>query len=517
VQKCILVTSPHRAFAELLRSSLEECGRYQVEVAYTAQEALAAAQTASFDLVVLDADVEDETLVQTGKRLMALQPDMLLMVIPPDNDPRHLSLNGIQPHSYLERPFYLPDLLTRLDRLFGIDSPGGTGLVPTVHEAGLSGWIRDGQQVSYDLEIMLRDTNFSHALLVQAGRTVGFSVQLDPQDALKLGSWIGQQRSGGHDLARYIRLDARGGEYLLYVTALTGALMLGTISEISLPLTEIRSRTRTLAKNLLTLAYQRDSEALTTRLQADARPAAGSAAVLEEQEDPFSEGELDEGLLIKLDDLLQDMPPPDPGMIIAPSEWEAAGAAEDTVQMPARGDSAVTMELDLVLPWEEELSTPLPPDPTADTRPPSPLDTAAAAGDTNQSVPVFAQIAFTCILIPAHSQHYLVGDLARRVAQWLPQVCGGFGWQLKSMQIEPGYLLWVVEVPPSVSPGSVVRTVRKRTSERIAAQFPDLFEKGKPGDFWAPGYLVASGSQALTDQLVSDFVSQTRRRQGINP
>jgi REP element-mobilizing transposase RayT len=110
-----------------------------------------------------------------------------------------------------------------------------------------------------------------------------------------------------------------------------------------------------------------------------------------------------------------------------------------------------------------------------------------------------------------------VGDLARRVAQWLPQVCGGFGWQLKSMQIEPGYLLWVVEVPPSVSPGSVVRTVRNRTSERIAAQFPDLFEKGKPGDFWAPGYLVASGSQAPTDQLVSDFVSQTRRRQGINP
>jgi DNA-binding response OmpR family regulator len=129
VQKCILVTSPHRAFAELLRSSLEECGRYQVEVAYTAQEALAAAQTASFDLVVLDADVEDETLVQTGKRLMALQPDMLLMVIPPDNDPRHLSLNGIQPHSYLERPFYLPDLLTRLDRLFGIDSTAGPCLV----------------------------------------------------------------------------------------------------------------------------------------------------------------------------------------------------------------------------------------------------------------------------------------------------------------------------------------------------------------------------------------------------
>jgi hypothetical protein len=166
----------------------------------------------------------------------------------------------------------------------------------------------------------------------------------------------------------------------LYVTALTGALMLGTISEISMPLTEIRSRTRTLAKNLLTLAYRARFGSPDNSL-ASGRPPRGRqrSRFREEQEDPFSEGELDEGLLIKLDDLLQDMPPPDPGMIIAPSEWEAAGAAEDTVEMPARSDSAATMELDLVLPWEEEpRSTPLPPDPTADTRPPSALDTAAA-------------------------------------------------------------------------------------------------------------------------------------------
>jgi CheY-like chemotaxis protein len=71
VQKSILVTSPHRAFAELLRSSLEESGRYRVRLVYTAQEALEAAQKGGFSLVVLDSDIEDEPVVSVGQRLMA--------------------------------------------------------------------------------------------------------------------------------------------------------------------------------------------------------------------------------------------------------------------------------------------------------------------------------------------------------------------------------------------------------------------------------------------------------------
>jgi CheY-like chemotaxis protein len=68
VQKSILVTSPDRAFAELLRSSLEESGRYRVHQAVNAREALAVVEEGGFDLVILDAEIEDEPVAAVGQR-----------------------------------------------------------------------------------------------------------------------------------------------------------------------------------------------------------------------------------------------------------------------------------------------------------------------------------------------------------------------------------------------------------------------------------------------------------------
>jgi REP element-mobilizing transposase RayT len=134
---------------------------------------------------------------------------------------------------------------------------------------------------------------------------------------------------------------------------------------------------------------------------------------------------------------------------------------------------------------------------------------------TELTTPAFVQISFTCILIPSQVNHRLVGDLSKSLNNWLLQTSLGFGWQLENTNIQPEYLLWIVNVTPTVSPGSIVRMVRNRTSEQIFAQYPDLRENNTTGDFWASGYLVISGSQPPSEQLVSDFIHQTRRRQGI--
>ena len=60
-----------------------------------------------------------------------------------------------------------------------------------------------------------------------------------------------------------------------------------------------------------------------------------------------------------------------------------------------------------------------------------------------------------------------------------------------------------------------MKIIRQHTSRRMYVEFPRLEETNPSGDFWAPGYLIMSGSQAPPAQLVKDFIERTRKRQGI--
>lgn len=92
----------------------------------------------------------------------------------------------------------------------------------------------------------------------------------------------------------------------------------------------------------------------------------------------------------------------------------------------------------------------------------------------------------------------------------------GFGWRLHSVVLRPHYMQLSVQLAPGVSPGSVVRTLRQCTSERIYARFPAYRPGDGRMDFWAAEYLVSSGSQPPPAAVLRDFIQRTRRRQGFS-
>ena len=110
----------------------------------------------------------------------------------------------------------------------------------------------------------------------------------------------------------------------------------------------------------------------------------------------------------------------------------------------------------------------------------------------------------------------MTGDLADHLGQWFPGICIAFGWRLEFMAVRPEYLQWVVSVPPNTSPGYLMRIMRQQTSEKIFTEFPRIKKENPSGDFWAPGYLIIGGSQPHPQQLVKDYIKQTRDRQGIS-
>jgi len=125
------------------------------------------------------------------------------------------------------------------------------------------------------------------------------------------------------------------------------------------------------------------------------------------------------------------------------------------------------------------------------------------------------ELTYACLLVPRFSAHHLTGDLAARLSEWMPNICVAFGWRLEFLAVRPDYLQWVVSVPPTTSPGYLMRIMRKQTSERIFDDFPRHKKDNPSGDFWAPGYLIMGGSQPHPSKLVRDYIKRTRDRQGM--
>jgi REP element-mobilizing transposase RayT len=149
-----------------------------------------------------------------------------------------------------------------------------------------------------------------------------------------------------------------------------------------------------------------------------------------------------------------------------------------------------------------------------ETRPHS-ITEVAARMITESASAGMAQLNFACLLVPRFTAHYMTGDLADRMSEWMPKICIAFGWRLEFLAVRPDYLQWVVNVTPNTSPGYLMRIMRQQTSEKIFQEFPRLRRDNPSGDFWAPGYLIMGGLQPHPPQLVKDYIKQTRQRQGI--
>jgi REP element-mobilizing transposase RayT len=124
-------------------------------------------------------------------------------------------------------------------------------------------------------------------------------------------------------------------------------------------------------------------------------------------------------------------------------------------------------------------------------------------------------LTYACLLVPRFASHFLTGDIADKLSEWLPIISVAFGWRLEHLAVRPDYLQWVANVPPATSPGYLMRVMRQQVSDKIFIAFPRLKKDNPSGDFWAPGYLIMGGMQPHPPQLVKDYIKQVRQRQGI--
>src|SRR5690349_9152405 len=531
----LLIVSADAKFSQVLLHGLEQEG-YRVQITKGKGESVVRADEDNSSLAFLDMDLGYRAVLEIGQALRMLNPEMRLIIFSGEGTPP--SLDELRPWMFSPKPYFLPDVLNMLNnnsasasRLSNTSTP--PGVEPETQELP---WLQDVTRAAQHLTRLTLESSAQAALITRGDSLWAYAGQLSQGAAKELAvavtrHWDGQR---GSDLLRFVRLEATKAEHMLYATRLADDVVLALVFDAETPFSTIRSQAGQLVNRLSTQTPE------VAEPPVSQKPLPATYDVPTEFVEDESAQDLD---IPSIADILSDVPPPRPEPSAKPLEpqkdfssapspsrskqysRESSPAVRANDVMVTNQESDQTVEhvvedIDATLPSksrrrpETPIRRPMPGE-LDETRPHS-ITEVAGRVMLEPISPGLYNLTYACLLVPRFSSHYLTGDMADQLSEWLPQICIAFGWRLEYLAVRPEYVQWVLNVPPATSPGYLMRIIRQQTSEKIFTEFPKLKKENPSGDFWAPGYLIMGGTQPHPPQLVKDYIKQTRTRQGYS-
>jgi len=577
VKANLLVISAQTSFGESIRQSLSNTGSFRVHVVKGKADAILTAEREVCTLALLDMDLGESAILEIGRSLRSMNPDLDLVILADEEIPP--TMDAIRPWVLLRKPFYLPDFIQLMRAVPVIpnhllDALEEDVMVDRKDEKKSSSqenlempdipWLHDVSKAAQHLTRLTLESSAQAALITRNKELWAYAGQLSQNAANELASTVSRHWDGqkGNDLLRFVRLESTKAEHMLYATSMIDNVILALVFDAETPFSTIRSQANALAQSL--------SVAKTGPVVPIERTPAskGEQVQIESEADEIDESSEDLEIP-SIAEILNEIPPPIPPervevdvpqMSIDDAEESASGLDLDldpsaavtrpSTPLPKKSNrrpstesspaihlrdvaleeqpvnqqeslTDIAGELAATLPSKSQRRRPVTPlrqpmpGELDETRPHS-ITEVAGRMITESASAGLAQLNYACLLVPRFTAHYMTGDLADRLSDWMPNICIAFGWRLEFVAVRPEYLQWVVNVTPNTSPGYLMRIMRQQTSEKIFAEFPRLKRENPSGDFWAPGYLIMGGLQPHPPQLVKDYIKQTRLRQGIS-
>jgi len=529
----VLLVTPQANLEDVVRKALKDVGVYDLQVTDGFGRIVKGNQQQPVALVLLDAELEDQgiSILDVGRAFRQLNNKVQFIVITNPRSWLTEEINELAPRGYISKPLDAAELAQMMNEINPSNPKTGTSVprpVP-VEVAGELPWLQDINRAAQHLTRLTLESSAQAALITLNNELWAYAGQLSKAAAQEITQtiqryWDNEEKS---DLLRFIRLEATKAEHMLYATRLSPAMILALVFDAETPFSTIRTQAGKLAGSLASTPP----------------PDAHHDDHRREVEEPSD--------LPQLSEVLSDVPPPNPSQGDTPWEDESGplpnrpapvapnfsvetsppvlrspahenGADYEIANSEIYFDEAALAVTRKHVPTPEELAQ------FAETRKHT-LDEQRQLEAAEQRAmpqgarkivlepvsPALYNLSYACLLIPRFDRHYLTGDLADRVTNWMQDICIAYGWRLEHIAVRPEYLQWIANVPPTVSPGFIMRIVRQQVSARIFADFPRYAKENPSGDFWAPGYLIMGGPQPHPSKLIKDFIAQTRQRQGI--
>jgi REP element-mobilizing transposase RayT len=510
--------------------------------------AIAYTQDLNCPLAFLDAATEEPAMVRIGKSLRLINPEIRFVVI--SEVGWHSSLEKLFPLYYLPKQYNLPDLLDMMDNFFppSVSDSAYREVQPEPEEE--LPWLSDVNRAAQHLTRLTLESSAQAALITREAQLWAYAGQLPQTAANELAETVSRywDRSNQSDLVRFVRLSSTAAEHMLYATHLADGMVLALVFDAETPFSTIRTQAGQLVRSLaaLPLEESKTAPAPASSPRGTSSPKGKLEAAAEAGQEEEIEAESAEPIpSASLSAILSDVPEPNPPARAAPppTKFEftrepGPATAEPSIEprriafesQPVRPmiytdqaeleEPAVLNEFDQdqdleVTRVSKSRRTELTTGEMAETRPSAPEGARRIVLEPVS--PAVYNLSYDCLLIPRFTQHYLTVELAEHLSEWMQNICVAFGWRLEYISVRPEYIQWIVNVPPATSPGYVMRTLRKHTSEKVFEEFSRFKKENPSGDFWAPGYLIMGGSQPAPAQLIKDFIVQTRQRQGLTP
>ena len=528
----LLIVTPSSNLGENVRKALDETKLYRIHVVNNKASAVVRADEVGAPLAMLDYALGEEWVNEIGMALRTVRPGINLVILfeekvtPPVFD-------GLRPWILVRKPFRMSEFMTAISQPQAVPTkqPGSTPNQP---------WLSDPTKAAQHLTRLTLESSAQAALITFNNDLWAYAGGLSQSAAQEVAqtvtrNWDGQK---GSDLLRFIRLESTKAEHMLYATRLTNETVLAFVFEAETPFSTIRAQASELVNNF----------------GSDTGPQQSSNSrqdsVVETKSDLDDGDDID---VAPISNILKNIPTPNPEPLsmhdfrppnkrerIDPNQTRISTALSDASVFSREGSPSAplnslveqrqqpNLNADTDVSFEEEVEVTAPSKPTRRPKTPiavpqhgendvtreSPTTEAARKLVVESTTSGLYHLTYACLLIPRFGPHFLTGDLADYLDDWLPNICIAFGWRLEYLSIRPDYLQWVVNVQPNTSPGYLMRIMRQQTSEKIFSEFIRLKKENPSGDFWAPGYLIMGGTQPHPPQLVKDYIKQTRGRQG---
>jgi REP element-mobilizing transposase RayT len=531
----ILVATTSSQLGDTIRQILEETGIYRVHVVTNKASAIVRADEIGAPLAMLDYSANEEWVQDIGSSLRTIHPSINIVILC-DNDLTPPSLDKLRPWILVRKPFKMSNFMTAISQP---QSASVTQNTQNNSETVSLPWLSDQTKAAQHLTRLTLESSAQAALITRKNGLWAYAGSLSQNAAKEVAqtvtrNWDGQK---GSDLLRFIRLESTKAEHMLYATRIATDTVLALVFDAETPFSTIRSQ----ASQLITVLDDERSE------QQKPNTSSQYPATLNQ----------DDGQDIpSISNILTNIPTPNPEPMTTrdfklPPKKEIFDPNETRVSAPLSNASAFKREASPAIHLNKtpvttnqakdssgseqspqtlfdqvEVTAPSRPKPRPETpiaKPaPGSLEVTRESPTTEAAHKLVVEpttaglyhLTYACLIVPRFSAHYITGDLADKIGDWLPNICIAFGWRLEYLSVRPEYLQWVANVQPNTSPGYLMRIMRQQTSEKIFSDFPRMKKENPSGDFWAPGYLIMGGTQPHPQQLVRDYIRQIRQRQG---
>jgi len=504
----ILVVTPLTDLGELICESLKEVSNCE-HFSNASKTISYLRQNEDCKQAILDMEMGEMRLLDLGRALRRVNPTIEIILI--SKEEPSTDLEAIQPWKFLRKPLLLHDLQAALGIKTVKENISSNIIDLNVEKDGNRAplhWLNDATIATRQLARMIERSSVQEALLIQNQALWSYTGQLSKDSVQEVEhlipkSWDGKNKT---DLMRFIRLETTQTDHALYATLVAMGVILALVFDSEIPFSIVRTQTNELANTLLL------PDGDYRQVKALSWGDVNNKENIEEKQisrkhfidSSFNPGREDveigsssdifnafvnthlasQPFNIKTDqasnaEMLGNLKTPQQTEKIDHMAREKDGMKDFTTHNYRHS---------------EESQSPILLEPVSDG---------------------LYNLTYSCLLIPRFNSHHLTRDRENLVSDCMKEIYNSYGWRLEVLETKPDYLRWVASIPPTIALCEHIDIIRKETSKRLFDDFPPFKLENLSNDYWAPGYLIMGGNNAISDQLVLTYTKKSRQKYGL--